>query len=150
MPDRTSGWRGSSKSFEQVLQTLRTAARDRAVTLKVKGDSMAPRLTDGEPITVLARRHYWPGDIVAFAADGGEVVVHRVVGFRPSGSGWALVTRGDAVAATDRPVARDRVIGKLAENRRPAPITAVERLQAWRTFAGLGWRWLCSRRRART
>ncbi|MFO0679904.1 MAG: S26 family signal peptidase [Polyangiaceae bacterium] len=85
-----------------------------AFTLTVRGGSMEPTLRSGEAVRVRRASFGWPGDI-AVVRSGSSVVVHRVLGYRPHRGGWAFVTRGDARACIDPPVASRDILGVLEE-----------------------------------
>jgi len=74
---------------------------------------MAPLLADGERLEVARAAWYWPGDLVAFAAADGRLLIHRLLAFRPWSGGLAAVTRGDACPAPDAPVPLSHLIGRV-------------------------------------
>lgn len=117
---------------------LRDLAREAPMTCRVRGSSMAPLLADGDRVEVAARRCYWPGDVIAFEAADGRLVVHRLIGYRPVRRGWRLVTRGDAAPAADVPVAPVRVLGRVVGGEgspRAVRVSPVWRLRALGRFA---------------
>lgn len=118
---------------EGVFAALRDLAREAPVEVEVRGDCMAPGLTDGDRVRVAAARFYWPGDVVVFRAADGRLLAHRVLGYRFQGGVLALVTRGDSCAVHDAPVPLARVLGRVAA---AAPSPAA-RAAALRRFLGL-------------
>jgi hypothetical protein len=99
-------------ALRRRLPALRELARERPLTLTVRGDCMAPRLRDGERVEVAPARVYWPGDIVAFETPQGRLAVHRLLGYRLLRWRLACVTRGDRSALADSPVPPGRLLGR--------------------------------------
>lgn len=114
---------------------LRELARERPLALTVRGDCMAPRLRDGDRVTVTPARRYWPGDVVAFQTPQGRIAVHRLLGYRLVAGRLAWVTQGDRCASPDPPPGRERWLGRAA-----VPPTAPERARAVLALLALGWR----------
>lgn len=107
---------------------LRQLAAEEPLRLAVRGDCMRPLLVDGQGVTVVGARRYRPGDVVAFAAGDGGLVVHRVIGYRSRGGRLFLQTRADASGTLDRPFDPASVIGRVVE-----PAIAPRRLRSiWR------------------
>ena len=96
---------------EALLDLLRESTP--TLSLRVRGDCMDPYLCDGDEILVERPSSYFPGDVVAFLADDGQFLVHRLLGYRWSQGGLALVTGADAATGWDDPVLPDRVFGKV-------------------------------------
>ena len=96
-----------------VAAALGELAREGPLAAVVRGGSMAPPFADGERVEIAPARWAWPGDVVAFRAADGRIVVHRVLGFRLHGGRLALVTRGDAAPRPDPPVAPDCLLGRV-------------------------------------
>ena len=103
--------------------TSRRARRNRAVNaivqhshepvaVHVRGDCMAPLLTDGARVHVRAYASYWPGDVVVLRNNAG-FSAHRVIGYLPRRRGIHLVTRGDHSLEADRPRALQDVLGRI-------------------------------------
>ncbi len=90
---------------------------------------MGSALADGSVVRVRARRA-WPGDVVVVRAHGEHLVVHRLLGFYRQGGQVRLVTRGDAAARADAPVASTRLVG-VAD----VPVPAHARARAATRFA---------------
>ncbi|HLX06598.1 MAG TPA: S24/S26 family peptidase [Thermoanaerobaculia bacterium] len=124
-----------SSSLPSLAAGLRELARERPLALTVRGDCMAPRLRDGERVTVTPARCYWPGDVVAFQTAQGRIAVHRLLGYRLVAGRLAWVTRGDRCASPDPPPGRERWLGRAA-----VPPTALERARALLALLALGWR----------
>ena len=74
---------------------------------------MAPLLRDGDRVELAPARWPLPGDLVAFEAGDGRLVVHRLLGYRWTAGGLACVTQGDASPAPDPPVPRARLLGRV-------------------------------------
>jgi len=98
---------------QRVLGALRDLANEKCLSIRVRGDSMAPILPDGSTVEVAPRNVYLPGDVIAFAAPNGSLRVHRVIGYQPDVSGWQLVTKGDNTTWIDTPIAVDQVLGRV-------------------------------------
>jgi len=122
-------------SLPWLATGLRDLARERPLTLTVRGDCMAPRLRDGDRVTVTPARSYWPGDVVAFHTPQGRIAVHRLLGYRLVGGRLAWVTRGDRCASPDPPPGRELWLGRAA-----VPPTAPERVRAVLELIALSWR----------
>lgn len=127
----------AATSEPRVFEALRRIAREGPVEVSVRGDCMAPLLTDGARVRVAAARIYWPGDVLVFRGADGRLLAHRLLGYRPYGGGLALVTRGDGCAVHDAPVPPAAVLGRIAA---AGPSLAV-RISALRRFFGLVLRW---------
>ena len=56
------------------------------------------------------------GDVIAFRAWDGQLVLHRLIGYRPRRDRLDLIAQGDASARPDVPVRRSRVIGRVVAN----------------------------------
>lgn len=98
-----------------LFEALRDLAREGPVEVTVRGSCMAPRFADGERVRVAAARFYLPGDIVAFQAGDGRLRLHRLLGYRPGGTGIALITRGDGCPCHDGAVPLRRLLGRVVE-----------------------------------
>lgn len=106
----------------RVFQSLQALAREAPVEVVVRGDCMLPLLADGDRVSVVAARLYWPGDVVVFRAPDGRLLAHRLLGYRPSAGGLALVTRGDACVTHDAPVPLAAVLGRVDSSRPGAAV----------------------------
>ncbi|HJY34608.1 MAG TPA: S24/S26 family peptidase, partial [Vicinamibacterales bacterium] len=93
-----------------------------AVRFRASGASMRPAICDGDLVTVApsANASLVPGNVVVYRrAD--RLIAHRVVDVAPAGRGCAaVVTRGDALAQCDAPVASGQVVGELVSVQRGA------------------------------
>jgi signal peptidase I len=86
-------------------------------TFRVSGTSMFPFIRDGDVVTVSPQEGRAPrfGDVVLrLAADGQQVLVHRVIGT----NGGAYLTRGDASSLADGPAALEHVLGRVVALKR--------------------------------
>lgn len=113
-----------------MIERLRAFGDAEPIPVRVRGTCMAPAIADGAIVEVQARRMVWPGDVIV-AARGSELVVHRVIGWRPRG----IVTKGDGCVVHDLPVARRDIVG-VADVRVPLR----ERMRALAAFAEIVWR----------
>jgi hypothetical protein len=129
-----------------LLAAAREAAASGPLVLTVRGDSMTPAFADGERVEIARPRLYLPGDVVAFAAPYGRLLVHRLLGFRPWAGGLAAITRGDACPAPDAPVPHRRLLGRVVGRPDLTPPSA--RAAALRALLAAGWAGL-QRRAAR-
>lgn len=123
-----------------IAAGLASLAREAPVEVRVSGGSMAPSLADGDRVR-LGPVRLLPGEVVAFRAPEGPLLVHRVLGPVPTRRGWRWATRGDAAARADGLLERSRAVGRVVEVRRregvgfePIDIPAVDRVLA---LAGL-------------
>lgn len=87
---------------------------------------MEPVLADGDTVAVEPRRIYWPGDLVAFEARDGRLLLHRAIGYWPSRRGLRLLTQADRAASPDTPAPLAALLGAVVHRsgrrvRVPAP-----------------------------
>lgn len=77
----------------------------------VTGSSMQPLLCRGDQVTLQPYGADLPrvGDVVAYQASGGRVVIHRVVRVEPN----QLITRGDNCPQEDPPVLLEQLLGRV-------------------------------------
>ena len=87
---------------------------------------MVPALDDGEAVVVRARRFYFPGDVLVFRTNAGDLAAHRMLGWRRA----AIVTKGDGCEIHDAPVASDAILGAVE-----LPVRVRDRIRAMRQFA---------------
>ncbi len=87
-----------------------TLARERAVWVRERTDSMAPLVRAGDRLQLASAdpRHVHAGPLVAFRS-GAALVVHRVLACSAAG----VVTKGDALAHRDHPVPWDAVVARV-------------------------------------
>lgn len=100
----------------------------------VRGTSMLPVLREGDEVSVRPSRLYWPGQVLVFLDPHGQVWVHRLLGAKPSGGGWSLYLKGDAVPKPDPPVNAGRVVGRVVAVHRGGadrPLGRVDNLLRW-------------------
>ena len=81
-----------------------------SVPVTVTGRCMSPLLREGQRLSVQKRGRYFTGDILVFAAAGGELLVHRYLGPVPTGR---LMTKADTAARIDALVSRDHILGRV-------------------------------------
>ena len=137
--------------------------RSSALELHVRGDCMAPGLRDGDRVRIVAKSFYMPGDILAFSGADSRLLMHRLLGYRPTRKGWRIVTAADSANGIDPSVPPDRIIGRVIEVSRCQPLRTVEtesrtrveskvsisvreRAVAAGRFTLLAFRWLLRRR----
>jgi hypothetical protein len=111
--------------LRRLLRGARELAAERPLAATVRGGSMAPLLADGDRVELAPARWPLPGDVVAFQAVDGRLVVHRLLGYRWSAGGLACVTQGDASPDPDPPVPRDRLLGRVVAPSGALPSLAV-------------------------
>ena len=111
-----------------TFQALRDVSRDAPFTLRIRGACMTPALDDGASVLVRARRFYFPGDVLVFRTNAGDLAAHRMLGWR----GAALVTKGDGCEVHDAPVAPQAILGAVE-----LPVRVGDRIRALRHFAGI-------------
>jgi len=96
-----------------VVKLLRARLRERDLELPVTGSSMRGVIDSGSIVTVTAANNPRLGEVWAFAADEGQIVVHRI---RHLGLETAT-PRGIGNPVDDRPVSRSRLIGRVKSAR---------------------------------
>ncbi len=111
--------------LRRLLRGARELAAERPLAATVRGGSMAPLLADGDRVELAPARWPLPGDVVAFQAVDGRLVVHRLLGYRWWAGGLACVTQGDASPDPDPPVPRRRLLGKVVAPAGALPSLAV-------------------------
>lgn len=83
--------------------------RNEQIHLVVHGESMFPTFKDGERVTVIKRKQYNIGDIVAYfriVDDRLKIIVHRVVFKRHD----YLLTKGDNNTFIDRAIIKNEFV----------------------------------------
>ncbi len=93
---------------------LRDRAAAGGLELPAEGTSMRPTIDPGTILAVEASDRPRPGEVWAFVADDGQIVIHRF--WRRNAAG--LVFRGDANAHPDPPVRPDQLVGRVDLGRR--------------------------------
>lgn len=93
---------------------MRELVDEEALTFRVAGDCMHPVLVRGAKVTVLRENMFWPGDVVAFAREDGQFVVHRFLGYAKKHGAWHVVTKADDASHVDALTPVDDVIGRVA------------------------------------
>ncbi len=96
-----------------LVEGLRRLAADGPLTVTVAGRSMEPHLRPGTVVEVRPAARYWPGDVLAFRNHRERFTTHRLIGYLPARGGLRLVTQGDAQRAPDRPLPRERILGRV-------------------------------------
>jgi SOS-response transcriptional repressor LexA len=108
---------------------LRRAAAARPLWLDVHGESMGTTITSGSSVRIEPAGAPRRGQIWAFCADDGRVLVHRYLGAR----GELVWLKGDANRDTDAPVHRVLLVGVVREIERDGRRRRVGR---WRDVVG--------------
>jgi hypothetical protein len=111
-----------------TFQALRDFTHDAPLSLHIRGGCMVPSLADGAAVMVRARRFYFPGDVLVFRTNAGDLAAHRMLGWRRA----ALVTKGDGCEIHDAPVASHAILGAVE-----LPVRLRDRARALRDFAGI-------------
>ncbi|QQR73812.1 MAG: S24/S26 family peptidase [Holophagales bacterium] len=124
------------------LEPLRALAFEAPLSARVVGSCMAPLLTDGMRIEVRARRVYFPGDLIAFAAGDG-LFVHRFLGYAWKGR-LLLLSQADNASRRDAVIDADRVLGRVCGGEAPPRAIAVPLADRLRASA-LWVKWCASR-----
>jgi signal peptidase I len=106
----------------KTFAAVRDLAAEAPVDATVRGGSMAPLFKDGDRVRIARARLYLPGDVVAFRADDGRIVAHRLLGYRLHHGRLAGVTRGDAVSQPDPPVPFGQLLGRVVSHPGHAPL----------------------------
>ena len=119
-----------------ALRALRQLAAEAPLAMLVQGRCMEPSLRQGQRVEIAPARFYWPGDAIAFRAPGGELRLHRLIGYLPGWRGLRLVAQADAARGPDPPVPLDRVLGRV-RGREPISVPLRQRLAAIGRFARL-------------
>ncbi len=89
--------------------TLRHGATIRPIWVQVSGASMGRAIRGGAEVLVTAADAPRRGEVWAFRAREGHLVVHRFLGAR----GDQLWFKGDANSRTDVPVTADDLVGRV-------------------------------------
>ena len=92
---------------------LRSIVNGQVVRMSIRGMSMRPHLVECDWIEVVGRRTYWPGDVLVFRVASDRFVAHRLLGYRRHSAAWSAITKGDALATPDSPIALHDVVGKV-------------------------------------
>jgi hypothetical protein len=114
-----------------TFRALREVTRRESLSLRVRGACMAPAFEDGGTVRVRARRFYFPGDVLVFRTNAGDLAAHRMLGWRRA----ALVTKGDDCEVHDAPVTRQEILGAV-----DVPVRVIDRLRALASFAKIALR----------
>lgn len=101
------------RRFAPFLQTL---SRNHELTVYVRGECMAPELSNGTRVTVAGRRYYWPSDLVVHWNGSNGLGVHRLLGWSFRGQRIFAVTRGDSHPRSVRLVTMDDIIGRVTRS----------------------------------
>ncbi len=104
--------------------------------IPVRGNSMRPMLRDGDRVrlapVIFARARL--GDVVLRVEPSGPVI-HRVVGWWPSRSGWRLLTKGDSAHRLDAPLSPEGLAGRVVARVRGHSVQRLDgmglRIRAW-------------------
>lgn len=98
---------------DAVAALLRGRAEHAAIELPVSGDSMAGDIDSGSTATVVHAARPRVGEIWAFVADDGGIVVHRI----REHDGRMVTGRGTGNRYDDDPVPVSRLVGRVVAAR---------------------------------
>jgi signal peptidase I len=104
--------------------------------IPVRGNSMLPILRDGDRVRLAPVTHAGArlGDVVLRVEPSGPVI-HRVVGWWPSWSGWRLLTKGDGANRLDAPLPPEHLAGRVMARVRGGSVQRLDgtgmRIRAW-------------------
>jgi hypothetical protein len=104
------------------------------ITVRISGGCMSPAIPDGARVRVARRRHYWPGDVLVFAAAGGRLTAHRLVGGCRWRGRFRLFTRADNAARLDGAILVSQVLGLVVGGECHRDIAKVPLTQRLRSF----------------
>jgi hypothetical protein len=113
---------------------------------------MAPAIPDGARVRVARRRHYWPGDVLVFAAADGRLTAHRLVGGGRWHGRFRLFTRADNASGLDGAILVSQVIGRVVGgecHRDIAKVPLTQRARSLLLFSRAAFARLVCRRRVR-
>jgi hypothetical protein len=99
---------------DQMIRLLRDRAATTDLWLDVSGSSMHPTIGDPGSVRIVVADAPRVGEIWAFVARDGSLVVHRCL--RNHGNGW-FGFRGDGLTHDDDPVRSEQLVGRIAELR---------------------------------
>jgi phage repressor protein C with HTH and peptisase S24 domain len=119
------------------VQVLRRRLADGPVWLAVDGPSMSPALTPPARVLLDAAARPRPGELWAFGAHDGSLVVHRCLRRRRDGT---YEFRGDAELGDDAPVPTERLVGRVV--RAESATGPVRLTRGWRHLLASRWRGL--------
>jgi len=103
----------SSPSISRLL-ALQALAAEKPLSMRIRGDCMAPLVQDGAWVTIGGPAHrYWPGDVVALRIPGRGLALHRVLGAYRHRGEWRYLTQGDRARRPDRAVTTDEILGRI-------------------------------------
>ena len=90
--------------------TQEVLARGRVLRFRAKGGSMSPFIRNGDVVQVLpVKERINFGDVVFYRSSCGDPVVHRVIQTNKE----SIITKGDSVLCSDRPVLSKHVLGQV-------------------------------------
>ena len=103
-----------AQNITPLDKVLRDLAAAQPLRLQISGNCMHPLIKDGASVEISSKRFYWPGDVLVFRRQDGQVLVHRLTGFYPSRNGLRYLTKADAALSPDSPVGKQGIIGKIS------------------------------------
>ena len=108
--------------------------------IRIDGQCMAPALEDGKRVPVRASSQYWPGDILVFVDDFGQVLAHRLLGVYLNKEGVYYLTQADNAQGADKGIARQQIIGKIM-----LPVPPTKRLHSIGRLLKFSGKWIIAR-----
>lgn len=103
--------------------------------VSIAGACMAPALSAGRRLPVVAARRYWPGDVLVFLGHDGGLYAHRLIGLYRRCGRWRYLTQADNAVRPDASLTRERILGRLAGG-----VGLRWRVRAMARFIGFCWR----------
>lgn len=98
-----------SNDPDTLARLLRRRADEGGLEVVVEGSSMGDVIASDSTVSIGSYRKARPGEVWAFVADTGRVVVHRVRRFEEG----LVVTRGAGNSIDDHPISPARLIGPV-------------------------------------
>lgn len=103
----------SYKNNLRMHQAVRQLARDKPVTVTVKGECMAPWIESEARVDITPARFYWPGDVVVALSKDSRYLVHRVIGGYLRSGKLKLLIQADSAFRPDAAILPGDILGKV-------------------------------------
>jgi len=111
---------------DAVAALLRRRVGESGLDLPVSGSSMRGAIESGSVVRMVSSGRPRPGEVWAFVGDDGRVIVHRIRTIGPD----TVTHRGVGNYRDDRPVGRDRLVGRVVSSSSDGRSTRFGRLDA--------------------
>ena len=131
---RTSVW---AEINGPVLDCVQARLRDgESVVANISGSCMNPTLRDGDQVTIVSRRHYLPGDVIAYFCPCLETwIAHRFLGYVLTNHQWKFMLMADSACKPDILIEKKYIIGKVVATEFDAfPVRLSQRFTATRRY----------------